>query len=187
MRRIRGDAISMIFQEPMTSLNPVLTIGRQIAEVLVLHRGLARADAHAARGRDAAAGAHPGGGAPRRAIPAPAFGRNAAAGHDRDGARLRAAALDRRRADHRARCDDSGADPRPDARAQGTNRRRDRADHARSRRGGGDGAARRRDVRRTQGRGSAGHRLVRTVPAIRIRAGCSIPFRSSALRARATR
>ena len=45
MRRIRGDAISMIFQEPMTSLNPVLTIGRQIAEVLVLHRGLSRADA----------------------------------------------------------------------------------------------------------------------------------------------
>jgi len=40
MRRIRGDAISMIFQEPMTSLNPVLTIGRQIAEVLKLHRGL---------------------------------------------------------------------------------------------------------------------------------------------------
>ena len=42
MREIRGDAISMIFQEPMTSLNPVLTIGRQIAEVLRLHRGLAR-------------------------------------------------------------------------------------------------------------------------------------------------
>ncbi|HVN34158.1 MAG TPA: ABC transporter ATP-binding protein [Casimicrobiaceae bacterium] len=42
MRKIRGDAISMIFQEPMTSLNPVLTIGRQIAEVLVVHRGLSR-------------------------------------------------------------------------------------------------------------------------------------------------
>ena len=42
MRKIRGDAISMIFQEPMTSLNPVLTIGHQIAEVLVLHRRLAR-------------------------------------------------------------------------------------------------------------------------------------------------
>ncbi len=45
MRRIRGDAISMIFQEPMTSLNPVLTIGHQIAEVLILHRGLSRNDA----------------------------------------------------------------------------------------------------------------------------------------------
>src|SRR5207244_1474647 len=40
MRKIRGDAISMIFQEPMTSLNPVLTIGRQITEVLKLHRGM---------------------------------------------------------------------------------------------------------------------------------------------------
>ncbi|MBU3603495.1 ABC transporter ATP-binding protein [Polynucleobacter sp. AP-Kaivos-20-H2] len=38
MRGIRGDKISMIFQEPMTSLNPVLTIGRQISEVLELHR-----------------------------------------------------------------------------------------------------------------------------------------------------
>ncbi|HKW81044.1 MAG TPA: ABC transporter ATP-binding protein [Casimicrobiaceae bacterium] len=47
MRRIRGDAISMIFQEPMTSLNPVLTIGRQIAEALVLHRGLSREQAGA--------------------------------------------------------------------------------------------------------------------------------------------
>ncbi len=45
MRKIRGDAISMIFQEPMTSLNPVLTIGHQIAEVLVLHRGLSRDEA----------------------------------------------------------------------------------------------------------------------------------------------
>src|SRR5450631_4042399 len=45
MREVRGDAISMIFQEPMTSLNPVLTIGRQIAEVLILHRGLSREDA----------------------------------------------------------------------------------------------------------------------------------------------
>ncbi|MGB1355849.1 MAG: ABC transporter ATP-binding protein [Candidatus Puniceispirillaceae bacterium] len=40
MRQIRGNEISMIFQEPMTSLNPVFTIGRQIAEVLQLHRGL---------------------------------------------------------------------------------------------------------------------------------------------------
>ena len=38
MRDIRGDKISMIFQEPMTSLNPVLTVGRQIGEVLELHR-----------------------------------------------------------------------------------------------------------------------------------------------------
>jgi oligopeptide/dipeptide ABC transporter ATP-binding protein len=40
MRRVRGNSISMIFQEPMTALNPVLTIGDQIMEVLQLHRGL---------------------------------------------------------------------------------------------------------------------------------------------------
>src|SRR5712672_1035718 len=42
MRAIRGKDISMVFQEPMTSLNPVLTIGRQIAETLTLHQGLDR-------------------------------------------------------------------------------------------------------------------------------------------------
>jgi len=46
-RRIRGNEIAMIFQEPMTSLNPVLTIGFQIAEVLRQHRGLTRAAAEA--------------------------------------------------------------------------------------------------------------------------------------------
>ncbi len=40
MRGIRGNEISMIFQEPMTSLNPVLTVGRQIGETLRLHQGL---------------------------------------------------------------------------------------------------------------------------------------------------
>jgi oligopeptide/dipeptide ABC transporter ATP-binding protein len=39
MRRIRGNDISMIFQEPMTSLNPVYTVGDQIAEAIVLHQG----------------------------------------------------------------------------------------------------------------------------------------------------
>jgi peptide/nickel transport system ATP-binding protein len=42
MERIRGNDIAMIFQEPMTSLNPVLSIGRQIAEPLIRHRGLSR-------------------------------------------------------------------------------------------------------------------------------------------------
>jgi ABC-type dipeptide/oligopeptide/nickel transport system ATPase component len=45
MRDIRGDKISMIFQEPMTSLNPVLTVGQQIGEVLELHRGCSREQA----------------------------------------------------------------------------------------------------------------------------------------------
>jgi peptide/nickel transport system ATP-binding protein len=42
MRSIRGNDISMIFQEPMTSLNPVLTVGRQIVETLLLHQDLSR-------------------------------------------------------------------------------------------------------------------------------------------------
>jgi oligopeptide/dipeptide ABC transporter ATP-binding protein len=40
IRKIRGGSISMIFQEPMTSLNPLLTIGEQISEAIVLHQGL---------------------------------------------------------------------------------------------------------------------------------------------------
>ena len=47
MRNIRGNRISMIFQEPMTSLNPVLTVGRQISETLRLHQGLGRQAAEA--------------------------------------------------------------------------------------------------------------------------------------------
>src|SRR6185369_2121328 len=42
MREIRGRDISMIFQEPMTSLNPVVTIGRQLAETIELHQKLSR-------------------------------------------------------------------------------------------------------------------------------------------------
>jgi oligopeptide/dipeptide ABC transporter ATP-binding protein len=45
LRRVRGREISMIFQEPMTSLNPVLPIGRQVAEPLRVHRGLSNARA----------------------------------------------------------------------------------------------------------------------------------------------
>ncbi len=45
MRRLRGNDISMIFQEPMTSLNPVFRVGDQIGGVLRLHRGLSKSDA----------------------------------------------------------------------------------------------------------------------------------------------
>src|SRR5271170_3810348 len=47
MRRVRGDEITIVFQEPMTSLNPLHTIEKQIAEILLLHRGLTGAPARA--------------------------------------------------------------------------------------------------------------------------------------------
>src|SRR3954451_2000222 len=47
MRALRGNDISMIFQEPMTSLNPVLSVGRQIGETLRLHQGLDQTQAEA--------------------------------------------------------------------------------------------------------------------------------------------
>ena len=45
MERIRGNEISMIFQEPMTSLNPLFTVGRQVSEAIALHQGLSRREA----------------------------------------------------------------------------------------------------------------------------------------------
>ncbi|WP_406857993.1 ABC transporter ATP-binding protein [Alsobacter sp. KACC 23698] len=45
VNRLRGDRIAMVFQEPMTSLNPVMTIGEQMTEILAAHRGLGRAEA----------------------------------------------------------------------------------------------------------------------------------------------
>ncbi|WP_112874051.1 ABC transporter ATP-binding protein [Paracoccus endophyticus] len=47
MRKLRGNQIGMIFQEPMTSLNPVFTVGDQLAESLIVHRGMTRAQARA--------------------------------------------------------------------------------------------------------------------------------------------
>jgi peptide/nickel transport system ATP-binding protein len=70
MRAIRGNRITMIFQEPMTSLNPVMTVGRQIAEKRRLHQQLAAARGARPANRDADAREDPGAPAPRRRISA---------------------------------------------------------------------------------------------------------------------
>ena len=59
MREIRGNRISMIFQEPMTSLNPVMRIGDQITEAVRLHRPMSSKGSMEPGGRNAAAGQHP--------------------------------------------------------------------------------------------------------------------------------
>ena len=63
MREIRGDDITIIFQEPMTSLNPLHTIEQQIGEILLLHRGMTGEAARDAHHRAADAGRHPRSGA----------------------------------------------------------------------------------------------------------------------------
>ena len=59
LREIRGNRIAMIFQEPMTCLNPVHTIGRQVGEPLALHKGLGGVATLAKDGGVAAIGEHP--------------------------------------------------------------------------------------------------------------------------------
>ena len=114
MEEIRGNDISMIFQEPMTSLNPVYSVGDQIAEAVRSHRGVGRKEALERALEMLRARRHPRGGAPRQGLPASALGRDAPARDDRHGARLRSEAAHRRRADDGARRDDPGADPRAD-------------------------------------------------------------------------
>lgn len=46
MQKVRGNDVSMIFQEPMTSLNPVFTVGKQLMEVFTVHQGMSRGQAH---------------------------------------------------------------------------------------------------------------------------------------------
>ena len=59
MRGMRGRDIAMIFQEPMTALNPLYTIGNQIGEVLEVHEGLRQERGARARRRAAASHRHP--------------------------------------------------------------------------------------------------------------------------------
>ena len=59
MRQVRGGEIAMVFQDPMTSLNPVYTVGYQIMEALTLHKSMDKAQATPARGELLDSGGHP--------------------------------------------------------------------------------------------------------------------------------
>ena len=97
----------------MTSLNPVYTCGEQIAESVKRHEGLGRAEARKRAIEMLDQSRYPPiRGTTRGRISASDVGRHAPARDDRGGARVPPVASDRGRANHRARCDDSGADPR---------------------------------------------------------------------------
>ena len=162
MRRVRGGRISMIFQEPMTSLNPVFTVGWQIMEAIRLHQHVGRAEAQERAIANAVQSADSRTPAAGRRLSAPVFGWDAATGDDRHGAGLFAAAADRRRTDHGARRDDSGPNPRPAAGLAGGSRHVDPDDHARSGYRGRNGRRRGRDVRLESRRTGSRGRSVRS-------------------------
>ena len=117
MRKIRGNDISMIFQEPMTSLNPVYTVGDQIAEAVMLHQNKNKKDAMVVADRHAAFRGYSCSRQARQRVSAPVVGRHASARDDRHGPALQSRPPDCRRADHRPRRDHSGPDSGPDAQA----------------------------------------------------------------------
>ena len=186
MEDIRGNDISMIFQEPMTSLNPLLTVGRQISEAIALHQGLSRRDAMD-RAVEMLRRVH---------IPEPEQRAHAYPHQLSGGMRQRVmiamalscnpkvliadeptTALD---VTIQAQILDLMRELQRDA------RHRDHPDHPRHGRGRRERRPRGGDVCRPQGRGGERRRPVRTIPAIPTRAGLlgSIPHLDVAARSR---
>ena len=152
MRELRGKEIAMIFQDPMTSLNPVLTIEEQMVETIRAHRRVSKSEARARTLETPPYGRHPSarGAAPQ--LPAPVQRRHAPARDDRHGAGARAQAAHRRRADDGPRRHDPGAGPRAAPAPRGGPGDGRDPDHPRSGRRGRHDQARQRDVRGLRGR-----------------------------------
>ena len=118
LRKVRGNEMAMIFQDPMSSLNPVYKVGDQIVEQIQAHRDVSDADAH-----DQAVELLEAVGIPGAEQRADSFPHEFSGGMRQRamiamGLSTRARAADRRRADHRARRDDPGADHAAAAQAQ---------------------------------------------------------------------
>jgi oligopeptide transport system ATP-binding protein len=165
MRAIRGDRIAMIFQDSMSSLNPSITIGKQIAEPITLHRNASWKEAYE-KARDLLSMVQiPDAQEPPLGVPAPVLGRHAPALDDRHGPGLPAQADHRRRTHHRPGRDGAGPDPGP---AQGPDPKGPDLhdpDHARHGRGGPLRRPRGGDVRRAHRRARPGARDLQPAPA----------------------
>ena len=148
LRQIRGNAISMVFQDPLSSLNPYYRVGLQIEEGYRAHRGGSRREARRVAIEALEQVRIPDRCPADRSLPAPVLRWSAAADHDRDGLVLLARAADRGRADHRARRDGAGADPRTAGRTAARDRYRPDLHHARPGGDQFDRAAGAGDVRR---------------------------------------
>ena len=163
----------------MASFSHYYTVGNQIMEAIRLHSDATHGEARARAIELLRMVGVPRPGAARRRVSVPAQRRPAPARDDRDGARLRPARADRRRADHRARRHHPGADPRPAARPAAAARPRADPDHPRHGRDRRDGGRRRGDVSRPRGREGAASTTSSTRRSIPIRARCCARSRAS--------
>ena len=86
LRGIRGNDVAMIFQDPLSSLHPFYKVGKQIAEAILAHQYMSKAQARQRAIEFLGSGGHPGPAAPLRRLPARVLRRHAPARDDRDGA-----------------------------------------------------------------------------------------------------